>query len=174
VKRIAVALVLAWSCVANADVPAGVASRVARFIFAGCDYFDTKPPQPDNPGPLDKKLAAHFGRVTRSELDGIRVRYDLKVSGFDGWDVSYWSRGIDIKFPPTVTITMGDLQKILGPDDAIDVDYALSTTSTGAKIATEEREFNPKREDNCYVTVRAEADKRKGPERRVFSLRFSN
>ena len=173
-KRIAVAVVLTWSCVANAEVPVGITNRVVRFLFAGCDYLATKPPQPDNPGPLDKKLAAHFGHITKSEADGIRTRYHLKTAAFEGWDVSYWSRGLDIGFPATVAITIGDLQRLLGPDDAVDGDYALSTTSAGTKAELEDREFNPKREDNCYVTVRAEKDKRKGAERRVFSLRFSN
>jgi hypothetical protein len=172
VKPLVVALVVAWSCGAHADVPAGVAQRLVRFVFAGCDYLTAHEPSASHPEAADKKLASHFGRILRSELDGTRMRYSLKTAAFDSWDVSYFARSIDLKFPPTVAITIGDLQRLLGPDDTPDVDYALSTTSTGPKIKVEDRVFDTHREDYCYVTVSAEADRSKGAERRVFSLHF--
>lgn len=171
-KPLVVTLLLAWSAAARADVPAGVAQRVVRFIFDGCDYLTAHSPEPHKPSPADKKLAAHFGRITGSHADGIRTRYELKTAAFEDWEISYWARGIDIKFPPTVAITIGDLARLLGPDDVVDVDYALSATSANTKVEIEDREFNPQRDDYCHITVRAEADKRKGTERRVFSLRF--
>jgi hypothetical protein len=175
-RRLVVLLaLLASSIVARADVPTGIAKRVVRFAFDGCDYLNTITPNPDNPGPLDKKLAAHFGKITKSQADGIRIRYELKTARFDGWSVSYWARGVDIEFPASVSITMSDLQQLLGPDEAQDVDYVASTTTTtAAKNEVETREFNPKRDGYCYVTVRAEANRKKGAERRVFSLRFAD
>lgn len=174
-NRLIVALAaIVASSVASADEPTGTARRVVRFAFDGCEYLNTIAPDPDNPGRLDKKLAAHFGRIGKSQLDGIRTRYELKTAAFEGWTVSYWVRGVDIEFPATISITIGDLQRYLGPDEAQDGDYAMGNASTNSKSDVEVREFNPKREGYCYVTVRAEADRKKGAQRRVFSLRFAD
>jgi hypothetical protein len=109
----------------------------------------------------------------KSEREGTRVRYALKTAVLEGWDVSFWARGIDIKFPSTVAITMGDLNRFLGPDESPYVDYAVSVdTSTSTKAEVEDREFKPLAEHgHCLVTVSAEADRRKGAGRRIFSLR---
>ncbi len=173
-RLLLVAAVVAWSCGAHADVPNGIAQRLVRFMFEGCDYLSANSPEPHQPEPPDKKLAAHFGRIVKTQKRGIGLEYVLKTSTFAGWDVTYWFRGIDLKPPPTVAITMGDLQKLLGADDSPDVDYAVSATASGTKIAVEDRVFDLHREDACRVEVRAEADEKKGPERRVFSLRFWN
>jgi hypothetical protein len=174
VRLLAIMLLIAWSLPVAGDVPRGSVRRLVRFVVEGCDYFSANPPD-RKPEPSDRKLAAHFGRVSNPRRDGNATRYDVKVRALDGWDVSYWWRGIDIKIPETVAITVGDLQKSLGPDTSPDVDYAMSNTSTqSARVEVEEREFNGAREDGCHVTVTAEADKRNGTERRVFSLRFAN
>ena len=178
-RPLAVVMLIAWSCAAYGDVPSGVAERVARFIFTSCDYLTANTPEPHKPEPPEKKLAEHFGHIVKTRRRGIAVEYVLKSPLFDGWDVSYWQRGVNLKFPSTVAITIGDLQRFLGPDDAPDVDYAVAAPSSGDKesnwsrvVQLEDRVFDPKRDDYCHITVQAEADKKKGAARRVFSLRF--
>lgn len=167
-------VLVGWSCAANADTPTGVAQQLARFIFDGCDYFEAHSLQPHRPDPPHRMLAAHFGHVVKTQERGIALEYVLKVQKFAGWDISYWERGVDMKLPPTVAITMGDLQRLLGPEQLPDVDLAVSNTAIGAKVDLADRVFEPPGHGVCRVTVRTEADPKKGPERRVFSLRFAD
>jgi hypothetical protein len=171
VRRLVLTLVLACGGVAHADHPNGVAQRLARFIFDGCDYLAANFPQPHKPEP-HRKLAAHFGRIVKTEPRGIGLEYVLKTNGFEGWDIAYWERGVDLTIPANVAIAMGDLQSLLGSDRAPDVDRAVSRSADGATAEYEEREFHPPGHGLCRVTVHAEADARKGVERRIFSLRF--
>jgi hypothetical protein len=173
VKFFVVIGLAAWSWTARADVPKGIAQRVAQFALDGCDFFKKNPPQPHKETP-DKNFAMHFGRITRSERDGVRIRYDLKISAFDGWEVSYWARGVDMKVPSPMAITMGDLQQLLGRDDGVDVDKAMASTSAEAQSELEERVFQPHGHGVCRVFVQTEANGKKGAERRVFSLRFAD
>ncbi len=170
--RLVVVLLIAWSMPASGDTPSGVSERVARFVLAGCDYLEKNSPQPFKPEPAHKKLAAHFGRIVRTQKRGIGTEYLLKVPAFDGWDFSYWERAVELKVPPTVAITLADLQHWLGQDAAIDVDNAVSATSTGTMRESEERVFQPPGHGVCRVFANTEAEK--GAERRVFSLRFRN
>jgi hypothetical protein len=174
VKILAVTLLIAFSAPASADVPNGVAERVSHFILDGCDYLEKNSPQPFKPEPAHKRLAAHFGHIVKSQKRGIGIEYLLKVPAYDGWELAYWERGVDMKPPPTVAITMGDLQHWLGRDEAPDVDYAMSATSGGSEREFAEREFQPPGHGVCRVSVQTEVDAKKGPARRVFSLRFWN
>jgi hypothetical protein len=174
VRPFIVALSLAFTMPAWADVPKGVAERLGHFILEGCDYLEKNSPQPFKPEPAHKKLATHFGHIVKTQKRGIGIEYLLKVAGYDGWELSYSERGVDMKLPSTVAVSMGDLQHWLGRDEAPDVDYAMSATSDGSKREFDERVFQPPGHGVCRISVQTEADAKKGAERRVFSLRFWN
>jgi hypothetical protein len=170
--RIAAAATVAfWSLTAHAEVPAGITQRVVTFIANGCDFFHA---EPTRPRPLDdRKHATHFGTIAGAKRDGLPMRYSLKVAAFPGWDVSFWHDNVELKLPAQVAITMGDLQRFLGPDSARDVMYAMSGGDQQPP-PTEEREFEPQaNRPTCRVHVVAERDAKKGPARRVFAIVFS-
>lgn len=176
-RRFVVAALVVWSSTSAADIPAGITKQVANFIFDGCDYIHAQQArsfkQEREQKANHKKLALHFGRVVSSHRRGIDVEYVVRAPTLPQWDVSYWIYGVDIRIPATVAITMGDLQYLLGRDATPSVDYALSVTrDNAAKIELAERDFEPPGHGGCRVAVQTEADEKKGPERRVFSLRF--
>jgi len=158
---------------ARADVPSGVAERLSHFALDGCDYLKQHSLKPFKPEPPPKKLAAHFGRITRTQKRGIAVEYVLKAPSFDEWEVSYWERGVDMKVPASVAITLGDLQSYFGRDKDVDVDYAMAT-ATGEASEREERMFEPPGHGVCWIFVEVQTDRKLGPSRRVFTLRFQN
>lgn len=162
---------------AHAEKSESVADQLVKFAFDGCDYlhangWDAKARRPT----AAAKLAAHFGRVLKKQPSGMTFEYELRSPGFPEWAITFSSLMLTLRPPPAVTLTLGELERVLGPSDVPEGDNAKPAVapSTGAK-RPELVEFG-RHDGHRLCVIQAIIDRNRGDAgaSRVLSFRFSD
>ena len=176
-RPIIVLAVIAWAGVANAEVPTGISEKLVRFGRTGCRYLSSTVDVSSHARDDHQRYASHFGKIIKRTGDGHDAVYRLQVTELPGWQVDYRQRSIKMQIPPTVAIALGDLERLLGAAQTPDVDNAVSATTHDARALRSTLQweiYHPETQELCRFEVETEADERKGPQRRIFSLMFWN
>lgn len=174
----ALAIVFVLACASGyADEPATTAERLARFAVAGCDYlhangWDVKARRPT----LDSKLAPHFGRILKKEPNAVAFDYRLRVPGFADWDVIFSTGLVTLRPPDSVSLTLRDLERVLGPSDVPEGDNAKPGASVaGAVQSSELLEFaRPAGHQLCVIQAMIDRNGADAGASRVRAFRFSD
>jgi hypothetical protein len=147
-----------------------------HFAFAGCDYlhangWDAKAQRPT----ADSKLAPHFGRIIKKTASVVAFDYRMRVPGFADWDATYSSGLVTLKPPPTVTLTLRDLERVLGPANVPEGDNAKPGAAvTEAVQRSELLEFaRPAGHRLCVIEAMIDRNAADAGASRVLAFRFS-
>jgi hypothetical protein len=112
IRMVVCALVL-QAAVARAETASDVAKRLVDFAHDACNFMGAQGPRPQDSS--EPRLAAHFGRVSKSigDSDGGR-RYFLAVPRLPGWRVEYHLRKLRLHPPSDLRLSVQELVNILG------------------------------------------------------------